>query len=251
MGLDVYVGSLTRYYTGDWLTIIQQTFPGKVQIVRPGAPKDAEGNAPSAGDVQHNVLQWQRSVSKALGRAVHWNESHEAPYFTNKPSWDRFGALMLWAAYTGLNIPRAERLERITLDNWQSDGSLKTCANRGGEAPYPQLTLGIEIWLPLGNSTIFAAPDPTGHTRVFGSVEGLVEELHALNAASWGADEATRRQWLPRATREHPDKPEELFGPEAPPEGTPLEEAAKAGWSMMLDLAQQAIEHRLPVILDY
>jgi hypothetical protein len=24
MGLDVYVGSLTRYYTGDWETIVQQ-----------------------------------------------------------------------------------------------------------------------------------------------------------------------------------------------------------------------------------
>src|SRR2546427_925453 len=41
MGLDLYVGPLTRYYTGNWETILQQAAKGSdisVKIVRPNPP---------------------------------------------------------------------------------------------------------------------------------------------------------------------------------------------------------------------
>jgi len=43
MGLDIYVGTLTRYYAGDWQTIVRQSAEGmgmEVQVVRPSVPAD-------------------------------------------------------------------------------------------------------------------------------------------------------------------------------------------------------------------
>ncbi|MBI5366610.1 MAG: hypothetical protein HZA54_06205, partial [Planctomycetes bacterium] len=58
MGLDVYVGTLTRYYTGDWKTIIQQVGERSgmtVEVIRAHAPPDAVRD-PAA--VRRAVLAW-------------------------------------------------------------------------------------------------------------------------------------------------------------------------------------------------
>ena len=51
MGLDIYAGTLTRYYSHNWKTVVQQ-----------------------------------------------WAEDNEKPYYTDKPDWDAFGAMLLVAA---------------------------------------------------------------------------------------------------------------------------------------------------------
>jgi len=52
MGLDVYVGTLTRYYQGEWDTIIQQMGAAgtDVAVVHPGQPPGGEREyAPGTG----------------------------------------------------------------------------------------------------------------------------------------------------------------------------------------------------------
>jgi len=55
MGLDVYVGSFTRYYAGDWETVVQRYGREtglKVDVVRPLDPPDSTrdpGQIRSAG----------------------------------------------------------------------------------------------------------------------------------------------------------------------------------------------------------
>src|SRR5262245_32541171 len=116
MGLDVYVGSLTRYYTGDWETIVQQWGRQNgvpVTVVRAGQSPGGGGsvwerlfkrNAPSPAEkTRIAVIGWRGQIARVLGReaalSFDWDESAASPYFTDKPDWAGFGALLLLAAY--------------------------------------------------------------------------------------------------------------------------------------------------------
>ena len=75
MGLDVYVGSLTRYYAGDWETIVQQTAREQgfsAEIVRASEPPEDAITDPDT--IRELVEAWQRLLE------LDWNESPEAPY---------------------------------------------------------------------------------------------------------------------------------------------------------------------------
>ena len=122
VGLDVYAGSLTRYYSGNWDTIVQQTgrmqgFP--VHMLRASAPKDVEKNQDK---IQAAVLGWRDRLSKGLqvrlSSPLDWDESAEAPYATDKPGWDCYSALLLWAAYA--EHPELTR-PAFADENWSKD----------------------------------------------------------------------------------------------------------------------------------
>ena len=100
MGLDVYVGSLTRYYVGDWLLIAQQVgeqMDMKVTVVRT-EPEPADAITDPAA-VLDTALRWQSRLCGALGGAQAWAERADLPYWTDKPGWDGFGGMVLLAAY--------------------------------------------------------------------------------------------------------------------------------------------------------
>lgn len=232
MGLDVYVGSLTRYYSGDWLTIVQQKFPGQVTVIR---PEPAGQEKAATHDIQAAIKVWQEALTSAIGATFSWNESHEAPYFTDKPAWDGYGALVLWAAYEENQTPPEERLETVTTENWLLDKALLASRERGADSRFPQLLLGPEMWLPIEGQVLFHAPTLTGKQRLIGSCEGLLADLESLNAATWGARDLEQQGWAQSAI-DH---------------GSPLDEAAKFGWAMFHRLATLAVQHRLPMVMDY
>src|SRR5882762_9112728 len=86
MALDVYVGSLARYYAGEWENIAEKAARERgvqYQIGRPGASadllKDPERIPPA-------VLAWRSALSDSLVSKIvlplDWDEALEAPYFT-------------------------------------------------------------------------------------------------------------------------------------------------------------------------
>jgi hypothetical protein len=105
MGLDIYVGSLTRYFTRDWKTIVQQLAERgeipQVQVVRANEPKNV---VTDPEQVRSAVVGWRQGLSTGLAQHItaplDWDESGFTPYFTDKPAWDCYGALLLWAAYS-------------------------------------------------------------------------------------------------------------------------------------------------------
>src|SRR5207249_3444477 len=67
MGLDVYVGSLTRYYAQDWETIVQQW--GREQ----GLPVEVRRSQPSPPDritdpavIRPALIKWRSNLNQAL-----------------------------------------------------------------------------------------------------------------------------------------------------------------------------------------
>jgi hypothetical protein len=87
MGLDVYVGSVTRYLIGDWETVVQKygrESGAKVQIIRQHNPPDA---ITDPLEVLPVVLRWRESLSQGLvaagGPVLDWDERADSPYFTD------------------------------------------------------------------------------------------------------------------------------------------------------------------------
>lgn len=238
MGLDIYVGSLTRYYAGDWETVIQRAAREQgiaCQVIRPGGTDD--GKRPPPSEVQELVLLWRSKLNEALAEAeqaaLTWNESIEAPYFTDKPAWDCYGALCLWAAYD--EHPDLQRPEK-TPDSFSEDAAYKASNAVDFQSGYPNLVRGVELWLPCEFDFGFQAMGPAGQPMQFGSSVRLMEELAELNERTWRADDETIRDWR----RECPDC-----------EKAPLETKAQFGYTILRHLASQSVEHNLPMKLDY
>ena len=106
MGLDIYAGTLTRYYSHNWKTVVQQWAEENGysfnRITPDGEPADNEEEM-SPAEVQAAVENWRDQILSAISQPgqppyAPWLEDNEKPYYTDKPDWDAFGAMLLVAA---------------------------------------------------------------------------------------------------------------------------------------------------------
>jgi hypothetical protein len=235
MGLDVYVGTLTRYHAGEWETIVQQhskTMGIETRVVRPGG----DGESVPIAQVEEAVLRWRTTL--ATGLAPHgagpcdWPEGTSPPYFTDKPDWEGYSALLTWAAY-------AEHPGRVrplkTLSDWRGDEVVQLSQAKESPGTYDHLLLEAELWLPVDFEFTFAGPDVLGNSVQMASVDTLHRQLTALNEATWRADTKTISEWRRAGL----------------PDDKDLERGAQAGFAMFYELCSQAKAERLPIRLDY
>lgn len=248
MGLDLYVGSLTRYFARDWKTALEQLAEQgdlpEVRIVRPERPEGAEDVVTDPVQIRDAVLAWRRGLSAGLAAhlssPLDWDEGAGTPYFTDKPAWDCYGALVLWAAYcehpelsrpTGNPLCAANR----TAGDWRGDPAYRRSVAEGFATRFGQLLRGAEVWLPARFDFTFDAQWVNGSALRFGSCAALAAQLDELNAVSWRAGPDDLARWR----RNGADY------------GAPLETGARFAFSILRDLAGKATEHRLPLLLDY
>jgi hypothetical protein len=269
MGLDIYVGTLTRYYEGSWETIIQQA--GReagtpVVQIRPAGPlglfgqlrallrSTAGGGEQASGrssvpDAEREAAEArQRAAARArieawradlngqfaaqLPQPLDWDESDDAPYFTDKPAWDGYGSLLLLAASD--EHPELPRPTGI-VDDWAEHPAWQEAERQGlHTARYAHL-LAPELWLPCDFPMPLDGQDPQGQDMWIGSSVGLLRLLRDLNGRTFQADADTLAQWLYDGV-EHDRS---------------FEAAARFGLAMMLHLAEQSVTHRLPMKQDY
>ncbi len=92
MGLDIYVGTLTRYYTHNWKTATQQWTEGNgYGFSRITAERDffKKKKKLSPASIQADMENWRNQILKAITPSekqeyVPWEENNEAtPYYTN------------------------------------------------------------------------------------------------------------------------------------------------------------------------
>lgn len=239
MALDVYVGSLTRYYMGNWERAGERTGdrPGREEVSQRHLARAQGGE-----HVQEAVLDWRRRLAASLagtpdgltldGLALDWEEAADAAYFTGRPGWDGFGSLVLWAAYA--EHPALRRPSRLP-EEWDNDAALLRCNAPGFRSRFSHLVRNVELWLPAPFDVAFEGEDLEGRRIVMGSVLTLSRQLADLNAATWKA------------------RPQEIAGwarrPPAP--DTDLEGQARHAFAVMNGIAAQAIEHRLPIKMDF
>jgi hypothetical protein len=236
MGLDIYVGSLTRYYTGDWETVVQKDAREQgveVEIVGRETTADA---VTDPEEIRSAVLSWRDNVSEHLGSNLEspldWEETPNAPYFTDKPAWDSYASLLLWAAYS--ENPELTR-PNGSIEEWATDPAFELSTAPGFKTAFPQLLRDVQLWLPQRFRFTFRVEDLSGQEIVCGSSVELFEQLKELNRRTWNATDAVISEWR-RNGAEH---------------NAPMEIGARFAFSIMNELSQQAIAHRLIMKLDY
>src|SRR5216683_2696624 len=159
MGLDVYVGSLTRYYARNWETIVQQAARSQgiqVQVMRPNPLPDDQIKNPA--QIRDLVIEWRSKMQAELKGAelidadLDWPEQPETPYFTDKPDWECFGAMTLLAAYEEEPKPIfGSRWPKTLKDSWARDPKLEARLKaKTGLGIFLNLTrLAVEHHLPM------------------------------------------------------------------------------------------------------
>jgi hypothetical protein len=220
VGLDVYVGSLTRYYVEGPLDVVER-------IARYQGLPFGDGQAPEEV-LRAAVVRWREGLSRWLGDRLvvplEWDESAPAPCFTDKPGWDGYGGTLLLAAHD--EHPELPPPPEVSAD-WPDDLAYQAASALGAGSRYQQL-LTPELWLPCRFEFTVRTQDVTGEEVELGSSVALLEQLERL-AARYRLDGQPDGGGDPRS----------------------LSAAAGTGLAVLLRLAARSVRHRVPMMLDF
>ena len=221
MGLDVYVGSLTRYYVESSADVVERIARHQGMAVSDG--QDAEEVIRAA------VMGWRDGLSRWLGDRLDgpldWDESGPAPCFTDKPGWDGYGGTLLLAAHD--EHPELPTPAQVSAD-WPDDPAYQAASAPGAGSRYHQL-LTPELWLPCRFAFTVRTQDITGEEVELGSSMALLDQLELLS---------TRYRLDSRP-------------PDPTADGRSLSAAAGNGLAVLRRQAERSVINRLPMKLDF
>lgn len=234
MALDLYVGTLTRYYTGGWENVVQAMAR---EAGTPYVQLGARGGRPPVDEVRPEVLRWQEGLG-ASWSSPRWREDDEAPYFTDRPGWDGLHALRLQALCleAGARFPRTVPDDLDEHPLWRARQAAEFAGSR-----YRQL-LAPNLWLPCDVDRVEELTSPAGNPVTVGSSFALLRQLEALNREGHGADAATLARWRVRQPS--------VGGLLGRWLGGGSRALARYGLAVLLDLCRKAVDHRLPMRTD-
>lgn len=139
------------------------------------------------------VRNWRDALaaSHPEGANLDWNwpESLDTPYETDKPNFDGYGAVQLWAAYP--SHPGLVGPETADLD-WENDSVFQQAKSLSG--PFDHI-IQPELWLPVEFRDVFEANELSGGKVKIGSVFELWREFSNLNDKTWRASHDEIRKW--------------------------------------------------------
>lgn len=260
MGLDIYAGTLTRYYSRNWKNIVQQLSEenGQQCVITDGCgneikPVEDKAEIEQICDI---VYEWANNFEANFAPPLSiplWDEKSECDYFTDKPDWEAYSALVMLQACHLLNQPLPEHVE----SGWNAfkEPIVKEVIS---QKIINSLLSDVSVWLPIPNHSIFVAKLPTGNEASISTVSLLKQELEELNQQIWKADETTILSWrndkyyVPVKQKE----PKLIFGfirraNKTKKEKYCTEELAQCAYSMLYQAVCFADEHHVPILLDY
>ena len=210
----------------------------------------------SPAEVQAAVENWRDQILSAISQPgqppyTPWPEDNEKPYYTDKPDWDAFGAMLLVAACHTYNEPVPSTVEK----DWNFGEHPLVARLASDEERVWSLFRGATWWLPLPDSFLFQAPLPTDDQAMIATLGGLRKELEKLNQLAWQADEDTILDWAD--TEGYPVEgtidPDGQYSKLDISEHTryDTQSLAKFAFSMFWRAMQFAEEQQVPILLDY
>lgn len=210
----------------------------------------------SSTEVQGIVENWRDQILTAISQPdqppyAPWPEDNEKPYYTDKPDWDAFDAMLLVAACHTYGEPVPLAVEK----GWNFMEHPTIARLAADEERVWSLFQVATWWLPLLDSFFFQAPLLTDDMSVIGTVGGLRKELEKLNQLAWQADEETILSWT--ETEGYPvDGTVGLNGQYSKADIAEhtqydTESLAKFAFSMFWQAMRFAEEQQVPILLDY
>lgn len=232
MAFDIYAGGFARYYAREWENVMQAHSREngiEYQMVR---PKGDSGPA-DWDEVAEAVGHWRGAMVRGLQEHapadLDWSEDRSAPYFTDRPGWDGYSALVLLAACTACGEPLPERLPEDAL---ASEIVLRTHDPELRNS-FRAITMA-QLWLPGSFDFSFDFPGLTDETTCITSVKVLVEDLDQLVVQN-----GIRPERIQELVRDgYPDDADFIT-------------LATYGLGIFSKVAKQALAHRLPIQLSY
>ena len=253
MGLDIYAGTLTRYYSGNWKTSVQQWAEKngmKVNIIR---PEEQNVEPAPIESITAGVTEWKDQLIQALASSLtnqlHWNEDNDiTPYYTDKPDWDAVHALMLYTLckLQGITVPSTVT-KNFELYNHPVYKEFMT--NKDNVI---SLFDSDGWWIPINDAFMFNGCLPTGDRRMIATVGMLKFELENINTLEWNADEQTIISW--RDTEGYPTDAlysEGKFKNIAKKEEYDTVSLAKFAFSILWQAVEHSSKYGTLIIYDY
>lgn len=254
MGLDIYAGTLTRYYAQNWKTAVQQWAEENgyqfSKLTPSGQP--IRENRPDPSEVQQDMEAWRDAVTKAVSQEgclqPSWAEDNEKPYYTDKPDWDAFGALLLYAACRAYQEPVPPTVKK----GW-SFHEHPTVLRFAGEIERKwSLFSDTELWLPIDDFLLLECQNPVGAEGIVSTTKCLRAELEKINEIGWCASEAEIIGW---SDSEGYPTDGQVENGEIIHLGTETEyntdSLAKFAFSMFYQAVLFSEENNVPILLDY
>lgn len=255
MGLDIYAGTLTRYYAQNWKTVTQQWAEANgisFSRVTPDGSADAD-DTPDAQAVLEDVAAWRDAILRAISpqegpvyRA--WEENNTAPYYTDKPDWDAFGALLLYGACNKYALEVPDTVPK----GWDFNKHPVLQRAHGDEAFNWTLYTGAQWWIPLEDKFSFRCGAPNGQEITVGTTGALLAELNRINELGWQAEEGEILSW--QRTQGYPADGAIVDGKYqklAENSQYDTQSLAKFAFSILYQAARFSQANRVPVIMDY
>lgn len=252
MGLDIYAGTLTRYYTHNWKTVAQQFAEANGMSFQTIRPQQEQEDELSAEELKDIVTQWRDNIISGLNLnpVPLWNEDYDiTPYYTNKPDWDALNALLLYIAakYTNKEVPAI--IEK-NFDVYQHP-----IVKEFLETKDFQLTLfdGNGWWLPIEQNIMFNYILPNSEESPLTTSALLLAELKRYNDFEWKADRDTIISWSisegypTDATYDKENGYEKMTIHEA----YETESLAKFAFSILWQAAEFSLKHGVVIVYDY
>ena len=255
MGLDIYTGTVTRYYARNWKTVAQQTAEKLgfgYQVFRPN--ENAEEQETDVNAIQETVTDWCKGISEQISAAYElncepWEENNEKDYYTNKPDWLAFECLLLFAACLIYDAPFPETVKKGE-DLFQNE-LVKRAMNDSDLCNW-SLFSDTEWWLPYNDYFVIKGRVPNGTQIIISTTASLLAELQGINSRTWQADKQTILSWL-----ESEGYPSDGYVKDGRYTSTGenteynAESLAKFAFAVLFKSVLFSLENRVPIILDY
>lgn len=259
MGMDLYSGTFTRYYARNWKTKLQQWAEEnkfEFQTITPESNK-VEDRRLSSEEIQANVEIWRDNLLNAIRsqlntEVIPWQENNTAPYYTDKPDWTAFEALLLFIACKTYNEPLPDKIgKKMSFEDFEIS-----------KRAYEDLKLrwsllsGTICWLPLDEYFVFEGELPLGEGHI-STTACLLQELEKINEFGWNADEQTIKSWCETEGYIYADAPivDLPGGIQAHPASNDYqwdtESLAKYAYSIFCQAAKFSSVNRVPILMDY
>ncbi len=249
MGLDIYAGTLTRYYSRTWKTVAQQ-FAEANGIEFQTMYIEEQGDIPTPESIQDDMQDFANQIAEALddGQTA-WQESLDIGYYTDKPDWQAFGALIL---HTASIYYKVEAPKTIMSDEDIFEQELVARALNDEEVNMPLLN-DCEWWLPFKGDDGFMCNLPDNREMHVSTIDVLVRMLDKINERSWQADEETILSWSKTEgySGEPIDITDENLEIADKVETHSIDSLAKFAFSIFYQGAKFAKENNVPLLLDY
>jgi hypothetical protein len=230
MFVELFVGTLTRYYSEQW-----QNGRTRTGARSPFAPQKSKDAVDDPVEIQGVIAEWLETASfklkDHLKEPLAWREGMLPPYFVGELGMPGYGGAMMLTAYTS-NAHLARPVD--CKPTWQDDPAIAAALNAEKKDPLWEV-INCGLWFPIDFAFGITMKDPSGAPLKAGSIDLLWKGLTYLNEVNWGASAEDLTAWRARGL-----KPSDAF-----------ETQAQFGFAVFHESCRLARENRLPMKLHY